>query len=190
MIAPQIDWAFIRQEEGGQQLQGYVPSAQSGVTIASGVDLGQMHTNDLRQLPLPEPLLTRLLPYAGLEGDAAKTAIYTMPLTLTQQEATVLDEAMQTRETERVVTRYQVLKSADMPDFSALPASVQTVVMSLAWHLGVNIAYHSPRFWRTLLRQDWQAMYHELRHFGTQHRYPARRRREARLLEPLLTNAG
>jgi len=39
-----VDWGFISDREGGQVLTGYVPNAsgsQSGVTIGTGVDLGQ-----------------------------------------------------------------------------------------------------------------------------------------------------
>ncbi len=39
-----IDWDFISSLEGDQRLAGYVPAAdvsESGVTIATGVDLGQ-----------------------------------------------------------------------------------------------------------------------------------------------------
>ena len=37
----QIDWAFIGSLEGEAIPKGYVPSDSSGVTVATGVDLGQ-----------------------------------------------------------------------------------------------------------------------------------------------------
>jgi len=34
-----INWKFISEKEGGQWTNGYVPSENSGVTIATGFDL-------------------------------------------------------------------------------------------------------------------------------------------------------
>ncbi|MFH7191036.1 pesticin C-terminus-like muramidase, partial [Klebsiella pneumoniae] len=43
------DNLFTAQYEGGQRTAGYVPNAgQSGVTIATGVDLGQRTLSDVR----------------------------------------------------------------------------------------------------------------------------------------------
>jgi hypothetical protein len=63
-----IDYDFISKLEGGRQTTGYVPdtnTSQSGVTIATGFDLGQRNENDLIALNLPQSLIDKLKPYLG-----------------------------------------------------------------------------------------------------------------------------
>ena len=50
-----IDYNFLSDLEGGSKTTGYVPAAavsKSGVTIATGFDLGQRDENDLKSLKL------------------------------------------------------------------------------------------------------------------------------------------
>lgn len=53
-MSDQIDWKFIAAREGAEVLIGYVPMKNgkvfgiSGVTIATGVDLGQRNESDLK----------------------------------------------------------------------------------------------------------------------------------------------
>ena len=49
-----IDWDFITEQEGGRILKGYLPDkkSKSGVTIATGFDLGQRNESDLQGLSL------------------------------------------------------------------------------------------------------------------------------------------
>ncbi len=72
-----VDWAFISAREGGQVLKGYVPNAtgsQSGVTISTGVDLGQRSESDIDALDIPADLKTKLKPYCGKRSkDATRT---------------------------------------------------------------------------------------------------------------------
>jgi len=67
-MSDKIDYDFISQLEGGRQTIGYVPDAntsQSGVTIATGFDLGQRNENDLIVLNLPQNLIDKFKPYLG-----------------------------------------------------------------------------------------------------------------------------
>ena len=51
-----IDWDFIKEREGKAILKAYVPDphgSQSGVTVASGVDLGQQTREGLESYNLP-----------------------------------------------------------------------------------------------------------------------------------------
>jgi hypothetical protein len=69
MADPDVDFGFISQLEGGQQLVGKVPNAQtsqSGVTVATGVDIGQMSVQGIDALDIPSDLKDKLRPYAGL----------------------------------------------------------------------------------------------------------------------------
>ena len=70
----EIDFGFIKELEGFR-LTGYVPKEKgkelgtSGVTIASGFDLGAHNINDLAGLP--EDLIQKFSPYLGLKGKEA-----------------------------------------------------------------------------------------------------------------------
>lgn len=66
-----IDFSFISQLEGGQKLDGYVPAAtksKSGVTIATGFDLGARNEGDLRKLLFSPSLIVKIKPYLGLKS--------------------------------------------------------------------------------------------------------------------------
>jgi len=71
------------------KLSGYVPTPSSGVTIATGFDLGQHNKQDIKNLNLPKALEDKLLPYAG-SSDAKKAA----NLTITAEEAALLDKSV------------------------------------------------------------------------------------------------
>ena len=67
-----IDWDFIKKLEGNS-LTGVVPDAegsQSGVTIASGFDLGARGLSDLAGLP--QDIIDLLTPYLGYKGAEAQ----------------------------------------------------------------------------------------------------------------------
>ena len=72
-----INWNFIAEMEGRRQLSGYVPAAtdsQSGVTIATGVDLGHRTLAEIQQWPISDRLKQTIEPYVSLLGSAAVTA--------------------------------------------------------------------------------------------------------------------
>ena len=92
-----IKWDFVSEREGGQQLTGYVPAvevSESGVTVATGVDLGQRSKSSIDALPIPDDLKAKLKPYAGLKTQVAVDVLARSPLTITQDEADALDRAI------------------------------------------------------------------------------------------------
>ena len=47
----EIDYSFLSELEGGSKINGYLPAvgvSKSGVTIATGFDLGQRNESDLK----------------------------------------------------------------------------------------------------------------------------------------------
>lgn len=67
-MANQIDYSFISQREGGSKLNGYVPAAgvsKSGVTIATGFDLGARSKSDIDRMRISATLKQKLKLYAG-----------------------------------------------------------------------------------------------------------------------------
>ena len=95
-----IKWDFISDLEGGQRLRGYVPAAavsKSGVTIATGVDLGQRSEAEIDAMAIPDGLKVKLKPYAGLKKLAAVEFLAAHPLTITKDEADALDREVKGR---------------------------------------------------------------------------------------------
>jgi Bacterial toxin homologue of phage lysozyme, C-term len=174
-----IDFNFIARLEGGPATRGYVPDAansRSGVTIATGFDLGQRHFDDLQALGLPAGLCERLSPYLGLTGQAAIAKLKDCPLVISSDEALLIDEAFKTPFINRLARSYS---QAGGGNFSDLPAQMQTVIASIAFQYG-DLGSRTPNFWRQVVAHDWQGAHANLLNFGD--RYANRRRQEADLL--------
>ncbi len=181
-----IDWSFIGSEEGGQQLHGYVPmpdTSQSGVTVATGVDIGQRTEMEIDQLGLPDRLRQKLRPYCGLRRELAVQALARVPLTVTPQEAMQLDRAVKATATDELRTAYDRAIGTGCVSFDELSGPAQTAIASVAFQYGTNLHERTPRFWRAVTAQDWRGAIAELRDFKD--RFPSRRQREADLLETL-----
>lgn len=179
-----IDWHFISELEGSR-LVGYVPAADSsnsGVTIASGVDLGQISSAELAMLP--GALQAKLLPYVGLRRASAVLKLSQAPLAITADEAATLDRVVEGAHLAPLQSQYCYYAGRD---FDALPDAVQTVAASVSFQYG-EIWRRCPKFWSSLIRQNFPEMIAELNNFGDQ--YGTRRRREATYLGEHLAHAG
>ena len=173
-----VNWDFITGSEGFK-LQGYVPDAgNSGVTIATGFDLGQWTATALESLP-PD-LQARLEPYLGLRGSDARAELAAHPLAVSAAEAALMDRLAQAAITGPLIVHFQ---SAGTP-FETLIDAAQTVCADLSFQYGA-IWSRCPRFWTSAVVKDYKAMIEELRHFGDT--YPTRRNREADYLAAALT---
>lgn len=174
-----IDFSFIAHLEGGPATKGYVPDAgnsRSGVTIATGFDLGQRKLADLQVLALQDGLLERLSPYLGLIGQEAVTKLAKLSLVISDAEAEQIDEAFKAPFINRLVARYA---RSGGGDFAQLPTQMQTVIASVAFQYG-DLASQTPNFWQQIVAHDWRAAHANLLNFGD--RYASRRRQEAALL--------
>lgn len=180
-----IDWRFISELEGGQALEGYVPepeASNSGVTIATGVDLGQMTEEAIDALPVPNALQDKLIPYAELKKQIAVDFLKQHSLTITQEEADALDRAVKGKTVATVRRRYDeaVRGNADLRAFDELSNEAQTVICSVTFQYGPDLARRTPRFWGACAGQRWADVAAELRNFGDA--YPTRRNKEADFL--------
>lgn len=194
---PSIDWKFISEQEGSQKLVGYIPSTpgftnQSGVTIATGFDIGQHSAPQLRNLFGSTPLFKKLSPYANLKQASARKALAQQPLNITAAEALQIDTAIKHRKTSILILKYdsaiqikrQRFPKHNLLDFSQLPQEAATVIASVAFQYGIELSSSTPKFWEQITDQDWKAVHTNLLNFGDA--YPSRRRREADYLSPLL----
>jgi hypothetical protein len=177
-----VNWSFISRLEGGRRLIGYVPTShadQRGVTVATGVDLGNYSPSAIDAMLIPDGLKTKLKPYAGLKGEAAATVLDTQPLGLTSGEAEALDEAAKKPIVQQIVASYDaaVEDRESFKPFKMLPEAAQTVIASVALKYGPDLAARIPRVWDCVCAQDWPAAVAELEQCGS-----ARHKHEAELL--------
>ena len=96
--ALQVDLPFILKLEGNQRRTAYVPNpegSKSGVTIATGFDLGARGVADLEKMGLPRSLIDKLEKYLGKKKQEAVKFLRENPLTITQAEADAIDCAQQ-----------------------------------------------------------------------------------------------
>ncbi|MGI2186681.1 pesticin C-terminus-like muramidase [Shewanella oncorhynchi] len=178
-----VNFGFISGLEGGPVLRGYVPDpkqSNSGVTIATGFDLGQRSFDELHRL-LPAPLATKLGPYCGLKKQDAVNVLAQIPLKITAAEAEEIDLSVKHQMLTQLVQRYNRAAKADFEDLSE---PMQTVIASVAFQYG-DLSKRCPKFWRAATQADSDAMALELRDFGD--RYQSRRHREANYLQMLRT---
>ncbi|HBY59870.1 MAG TPA: hypothetical protein DEH78_08595 [Solibacterales bacterium] len=177
-----IDDDLISEFEGGRSLEGYVPDAhgsRSGVTAATGVDLGQMSASSISDLGLSDELSGTLAPYLGLRGEEAEQYLSEHPLNLSEDDARALDSRVHEGLRRSVASRYD--RSGAPISFGELPGEAKTAIVSVATQYGPDLQKRAPRFWEAVTSGDWPAAVDELRDFGD--RYPSRRKREADVLQ-------
>lgn len=179
---------FLEEVEGGQILEGYSLNEgefkNSGVTVATGVDLGNRSVEELRQLGISEDLVIKLSPHIGKKGDRAKQSLKNYPLNLTQEEADLLDQKIKGQVKKAIAGNY---KNSTGVDLEGLPEEARTVINSLAYNFGANLEGKLPTAWKHIVKGDWLGLQKFLQ--TTKWKQPKlkdRRMKEAMLLEPLI----
>ncbi|MFL1483206.1 pesticin C-terminus-like muramidase [Marinobacter sp. LN3S78] len=183
-----IDYSFISDLEGGRVLRAYVPNpggSNSGVTVATGFDLGQRNEADLQRLGLSQSLITKLKPYLSIKSVQAGRFLANNPLTITPMESEVIDRAVKAGQVRQLQSLYAgAPNNKNKVAFSTLPEEAQTVIASVAFQYGTGLNIKTPGFWDAVTSQDWKRTVEELRDFKDA--YPTRRNKEADLLERIL----
>lgn len=154
----------------------------SGVTIATGVDLGQTDAVTLREYGVDKELVEQLAPYIGLKRDAAIRKLSQEPLRINPSDAEQLDNCVHAGYLRRFV-RPAYDKASDV-SFDELPIEAQAVVFSCCYQKGCGgVRRDWPKLWSYLTSQDWCAASRELKNGFKQ--YKLRRRIEGELLAGL-----
>ena len=169
-----IDWDFILEQEGFE-LQGKVPDAKgskSGVTIASGFDLGQRTIDDLKGLP--QSIIDKLAPFLFLKG--AEAQAIASNLNVTSDEANIINKFAKNEALTNLKTKWE---STTGTSFDDLDQGKATVLASVAFQYG-DLETATPNFWKQTTSGDWNAASVNLQDFGD--RYKTRRLNEARYL--------
>lgn len=173
-----IDFDFILKQEGFET-QGYVPDAEnsnSGVTIASGFDLGARTIEDLKGLP--ETIVEKLKPFLGFTK--LKAAEIAPNLKVSEDEAKIINEFAKSEAINNLKTKWE---NTTGTSFDNLSKEQATVLASVAFQYG-DLETRTPNFWKQTTSGDWEGAYNNLLNFGD--RYGSRRKEEANYLLPTL----
>lgn len=155
---------------------------QSGVTVGTGLDLGQQGQADLRRMGFDDATISRFRPYLGKKRQAAVAALAAAPLTLSNAECDAVDEAVHGDYIRRAADLYD--RNTEGLPFAELPQEAQAVIVSLFYQLGSPFPSRDhagyPVLYGHLCCGNWQAAAHEL--LTGFRNYANRRADEGRLL--------
>lgn len=169
---------------GGPNPGNYTAMGASGVTIATGCDLGQTDIATLKGYGVNDNFLLEILkPYIGLKKNAAIQKLHQSPLAISSAHAELLDHSVHGGYLDRYARPAYEKKSR--VKFDDLPLQAQAVVMSVCFQKGCGgVARDWPKLWGYLTTQNWKSAAYELKHGFKQ--YTTRRKIEGALLEELL----
>lgn len=174
-----VDKDFLEESEGALEVKGYVPVdnngkvvASSGVTISTGVDLGQQKAAGTKAVldayikykGNPDKvdvaaLMKKLDPYFGLQKQKAVDALTKTPLAVTEAEARLLADAFGYDTQTKVAQRFDKKNTQDMV-FKKLPAEAQTVIVDFAYQYGVysDVKGVGKTFWKYVYAGEWKKL--------------------------------
>lgn len=157
-------------------VEGHTPIGASGVTIGTGLDLGQQSRTDLIRMGVPDGLLDKFRPYLGKRTLNALYALQASPLRITDDECEALDAAVHGEYIRRAERKFNDSSSLS---FSAIPCQAQAAIVSMVYHLGSPKA-KLPSVWRLLCAGNWKTASSAL--LADKSRYRLRRIDEGKLL--------
>ena len=112
--------------KGGSNPGLYNPMGVSGVTVGTGVDLGQTDAATLKKIGVSDETIQAVSPYLEKRKKDAVFALHNAPLTLTREQAEELDLCMHKHHISIIARRYD--KDAGTGRFETLPWQAQAQV--------------------------------------------------------------
>ena len=168
-----IDWDFISSLEGKGANQGYVPSNNSGVTIATGFDLKQKDRKFFEGIGLSENIIEKLIGYVGISGAEAEEFIANQPLILEDNEVAEIDQASKNFYAHSIATDYN--NRNPKKKFKDLEPYQQTILASVGFQYGSF--NRTPSFIQHATSGNWDGVVSELQDFKDD--FSTRRNKEA-----------
>ena len=185
-----IDWKVVSQREGDCWLTPYVPmrgrppylgneevtdqlaqlvDRSSGVTVATGFDVGTKSKHELDVIGLPAAIQKKLGRFCKLHRRQAMEELYRAiregsdpyAIDLTEPEADLVDALSQQYMTATIAREYDkgVAGQQAKKRFAELDSRVQTAIVCFAWQYGQHLtAYHSEpgrTFKKLIFEQHW-----------------------------------
>ena len=162
----------------------YTAMGISGVTIATGVDLGQTDETTLTRNGLDVGIAEDMRPYLGLRTYAALKKLYDLPLTISRDTADALDYTILAIHGRNIPARYN--RDNPATPFEDLPWQAQAAIFSLLFQRGTGAAGKAPNTWAAFQRGDWSDASARLCNAAMWDGYQTRRRMEGELLKEIL----
>lgn len=200
-LGTQVNFAYLSRWEGGQHLYGNIPVCKtktggkevcgnSGLTIATGFDVGQRTAAELRRLGFDERIVQTLLPYVNLTKAAALNKLNAdkaagRPPFLYKSEADMVDGIVKKAHLMAAIEAYNNATGRDGA-FQQLTPAQQTVLFSRTFHQGPGMhkTATAKQFYAAAVRGDWKAVETHLRNYPVSvDWYKNRVNQEADLLE-------
>jgi hypothetical protein len=183
-VKEHVDVDFIRTLEGTRcdayvPMQKGVPLGKSGVTIASGFDLGQRNETDLRVLGFPTTLIAKFKPYLGLKKWDAINYLRNNPLKITQTECNKINDIVFAKEIRGIINE------VGEGTWEKLGLSLRTVLTSVQFQYG-SARVKTPNFFKKVMSMDVNSVVKHLKNFGD--KYTTRRLKEASYLLMSMTD--
>ena len=175
-----INWDFISELEGKGVKKAYVPSENSGVTVATGFDLKEKDVNMLSEMGISEDTTNILSQFFGMSGADAEEA--SKGFELNDEQVKEIDQASHNWYSDQVIKTYN--SHNPVKPFEELTPAQQTVLTSVGFQHGTGFKRKDGsdmNFIKQAASGDWNAVLNNLRNFGDQ--FPTRRNKEADLLE-------
>lgn len=171
--------------KGGPKPERYQAMGASGVTIATGCDLGQTSESLLCEYGL-DPLIAGIFgPYFGKKRDAAIEILHRYPLVISPAAASQTDQAVHRGYLDRFVR--PAFESDSGHSFDAIPREAQAAIMSICFQKGIGgTRRDAPKTWKLLCALDWSGAANELIYGFRQ--YASRRGAEGQLLKRIGTD--
>lgn len=187
--AVEVNWDFIQSLEGFS-VKGYVPKeedgednkVESGVTIGSGFDLGQITKGDLDRFKFTDLQKEKLLPYVGLKGQKARNKLKRTPLQLSYNTVKSIDAKVKKVKLNGLIRQFN--EEQKLIRFDELPEPFQTVIASVYFQYGD--LRRTPKFFEAVTNLNWVKAIKELEDFGDA--FPTRRNKEADYMSKGLTS--
>lgn len=166
-----IDFKAIAKLEGGQWRRGYVPMSKagivigaSGMTIASGFDIGQWSAKQLPALGIPPKIVAKLAPFCGqsfrnlTKLQVAKKVAQLGPVPeIEKPEADLIDGIIFSAILRAAIADWDRLRSPRVPAFNNLPGGWQTVWLSRNYQEGPRPKSKSAQtFRKAALEGHWE----------------------------------
>lgn len=170
--------------KGGANPSRYIPMGISGVTIATGIDLGQQSAKVMGKVGIPALNFVVFLPYLGKRKKDAVMALHEQPLKISKAEADILDNAMTGHYLELTAKRYD--RDAGAGSFGTLPWQAQAVIHSILFQRGTGSPKNFPNTWKALVKRDWKDASGRFCNKLLWNGYHNRRNREGQLLQDLI----
>ncbi|HYC68886.1 pesticin C-terminus-like muramidase [Brevundimonas sp.] len=183
--------ATIARYESARELHGYVPTASSGVTIASGFDIGQHTEPQINSFGFPQTLTDKLRPHAAFghgrtrTGAAARASLRASPLTVTALEAETIDAVIFASKVVTIANRYDRDHARIHPNdplmFRDLDMGFRTVIVDVGFNHGEYYGSSSRNttmrtLWTQFVGRDWPGSMATLQGMATGSYYPADQR--------------